>query len=346
MATTARRLTDDQLASTDLRIADPTKVDRYTRDRPDQALAPEIIGEYDLTPPGGMRANPDGPWVWCCHCQKDNHWRGFVIANATGNRYSVGNDCAAKYYGIEFSSARRTFKDEVTRKGLLERLGALSAAAEGIYAVIAEALHSSSLSMIDAKRKEIGKACANAAFLLSSAAHSGTPLHEQVQVRDLAAELARDDKLPADADRPPIYKLERRAIGLIDGSAVVRNQDDCRDRLLSLRRAVRQVRAMHKGDTDAVTTETMKKLVVEAESAHRAAEERLAEYRRAPDFFSATNVDRMARWSDSQSGFTIRPNEDGIEIITSTKSAIVRRFDAISLPRLPQVTPLAPRGQT
>ena len=343
MATTARRLTDDQLASADLRIADPATVDGYTRDRPDQAHAPEIIGEYDLSPAGGMRTNPDGPWLWCCHCQKDNHWRGFVIANATGNRYSIGKDCAAKHYGIEFVSARRTFKDEVTRKGLLERLGAINAVAEEIEVVISQILHSPSLSMIDAKRAEIEKASANAAFLLASAAHTRTPLHEEVQVRDLAAELARDDKLPADADRPPIYKLERRAIGLIDGSAVVRNQDDCRDRLLGLRRAVRQACAIHNGDTDAVKTNTMKKLVVEAESAHRAAEERLAEYRHAPDFFSATNVDRMARWSVSQSGFTIRPSGGGIEF-SAAASTTVQMLGAVSLPDLPTIAPSTPAG--
>lgn len=84
MATTPRRLTDDQLASTDLRITDPYAVDGYTRDRPDPDLAPEIIGDYDLTPPGGRHANPDGPWTWCCHCQEESHWLGFVVANATG----------------------------------------------------------------------------------------------------------------------------------------------------------------------------------------------------------------------------------------------------------------------
>lgn len=346
MATTPRRLTDDQLASTDLRITDPYAVDGYTRDRPDPDLAPEIIGDYDLTPPGGRHANPDGPWTWCCHCQEENHWLGFVVANATGKRYSIGGDCAAKYYKIEFTQARRTYKDEVTRKGLLQRLGAINAAAAGIDAVIAEALHSSSLSQIDAKRVEIEKACPSASFLLASAVHNGSPLHEEIQVRNLAAEIARDDKVAADAEQPPIYTLERRAIGFIEGSAVVRKQDDCRDRLLRLRRALAQVSEMHKGDTNAVTTDAMRKLAIEAEGAHRAAEEHLVAYRRATEFFTVTNVDRMARWSEAQSGFKIRQNEAGIEFSASGKSVTVKPLNMISLPALPPFTALEPKDQT
>ena len=343
-ATTPRRLTDDQLSSTDLRITDPAAVDGYTRERPDPGLAPEIVGDYDLTPPGGLRANPDGPWIWCCHCQEENHWHGFVITNETGKRYSIGGDCAAKYYDIEFTRARRAYKDDVTRKGLLQRLSAIQGAAAGIEAVITEILHSSALSLIDAKRVEIERACPNAAFLLASAAHNGSPLHEEIEVRDMPAELARDDKLPANAERPPIYTRQRRAIGLLEGSAVIRTQDDCRDRLLRLRRALAQVCTMQRGDTNAITTETMKKLAVEAEGAHRAAAEHLAQYRRATEFFTPTNVDRMARWSGSQNGFTIMAHTDGIEFVVAGKSAIVQPLDEISLPDLPSFTPLVQSG--
>lgn len=132
-------------------------------------------------------------------------------------------------------------------------------------------------------------------------------------------------------------------IGLIDGSAVVRNQDDCRDRLLSLRRAVLQACVIQNGDTDAVTTNTIKKLVIEAESAHRAVKERLTEYGRAPEFFSAANIDRMARWSVSQSGFTIRPSGGGIEF-SAAASTTVQMLGAVSLPDLPNIAPSNPAG--
>ena len=340
MATTPRRLTDDQLASTDLRIADPTAVEGYTRERADPDLAPEIVGEYDLTPPGGLRANPDGPWIWCCHCQEANHWRGFLIANGAQKRYSIGGDCAAKYYDIEFTRARRVYKDDVARKYLLQRLDSVQAAAADIEALITQALHSSALSLIDAKRLEIEKACPNAFFLLASATHNGSPLYEEVQIRDFAAELARDDKLPAAAERTPIYTTERRAIGLIEGSAVVRKQDDCRDRLLTLRRALAQVCALKKGNTDAIATETMKKLAIEAESALRAAGDSLAVYQRAPEFFAATNVDRLVRWSGTQSGFTIRPHDRGIEFVVAGTSTIVAVLCDVSLPDLPPFAPV------
>ncbi len=338
--TTSTRATsrpdDRQLATLRFRIDDPAATENYSRAKPDPRLEPTIIGHYDLRPTGGRKRLKEEPFFWCCHCQKDNHWSGFVVTNETGGSYSVGKDCAASHYGVEFTRIRRNFSDLASRQGVLERLGHIRGGAAKLDAAIAVILKGPALAAIDAKRKEIERAHPNAAYLLSAAANSGSDLHEDIQVRDASAERKRADRLGERDPKTPIWRNERESLGPLDGRALMRTQSDCRDRLIALRGSVARAVAAYRADTNAMTTGELTKLVRLVEAAHAEAMDAVSDYRRAQAFFSPRNLERISRWSASHRDFSISAMDGGFVI--SSPADAVRRVDAIPtviIPALP-----------
>ncbi|CAM3225828.1 GcrA family cell cycle regulator [Sphingomonas zeae] len=335
---TTSRPDDQQLATLQFRIDDPAGIEGYSRNKPDTRLEPTIIGHYDLRPTGGRKRLKEEPFFWCCHCQKDNHWSGFVVTNETGRSYSVGKDCAASHYGVEFTRIRRNFSELTSRKGVLERLGRINGGAAGLDAAIAIVLKGPALTAIDAKRKEIEKAHPNAAYLLSAAANSGSDLHEDVQVRDIAAERKRADRLGERDPKTPIWRSERGSLGPLDGSALMRTQFDCRDRLIALRASVARAVAAYRADTNAMTTGEITKLVKAVEAAHADAVDGISAYRRAQAFFSPRNLDRISRWSASYRDFSISAVDGGLAIRSADDE--VRRvtpLPTLVIPALPEL---------
>jgi hypothetical protein len=329
---TTSRIDDQQLATLQFRIDDPAATEGYSRNKPDTRLEPTIIGHYDLRPTGGRKRLKEEPFFWCCHCQRDNHWSGFVVTNETGESYSVGKDCAASHYGVEFTRIRRNFSDLASRQGVLERLSHIRSGAAGLDAAVAVVLKGPALAAIDAKRKEIEKAHPNAAYLLSAAANSGSDLHEDVQVRDVAAERKRADRLGKRDPRTPIWRSERRSLGPLDGGALMRTQFDCRDRLIALRTSVARAVAAYRADTNAMTTGELTKLVKAVEAAHAEAMDGILAYCRAQAFFSPRNLDRISRWSASYrdfsisavgGGFAVRSVDDEVRRVTPLPPVVI-----------------------
>lgn len=330
---TDRRFTDEQLAGATLKITDPTAVERLSHDRPDPSLDPVIVGEYDITPNGGRAANPDGPWVWCCHCQAAKHWHGFVITNNTGSRYLIGSACGPKYYGLSFVGAHRQFQEEAQRQGILERLRRLAAAADAIEASVSQILQCDALRAIDLKVAEIRKASPNAAQRLEAAVRNGQELQETVKVRDIEAELRRDE----DSSRPaqPIYRDQFVGIGHLEGVALVRTRGDCRERLLQLRQKLNDARRVFGEGTDAVGIRSLLKTVRAAEEAINSAEQAVDESRKAGEFFSKSNVARLERWSRSWKDFSIESDGDRIKIWSKHKGySSIAPFEDLSIPAL------------
>ena len=312
----------------------------YSRGKPDAKLTPTIIGQYDLRPEGGRKRMDEAPFFWCCHCQKDNHWLGYGITNETGQSYSIGKDCAAAHYGVEFTRIRRNFVELSNRRGVLERLGRIVAASDHVRAAIATILRSPGLAAIDAKRNEITKAHPNAAFLLSAAANSGSVMQEDIQVRDVAAERKCGERLGERDPKTPIYRSERSGLVPLEGRSLMRTQAACRDLLIALRFSINAAVRLERGDTNAVTTKDLTKVVRAVEEAHAGAMESVAAARRAHRFFSDRNLDRVERWSASHRDFSIVRRAHGLEIRSPDGDRrAIARIEPFDLPDLPGFNP-------
>ncbi|UAJ11051.1 hypothetical protein [Polymorphobacter megasporae] len=331
-----RRLDDSQLVRTALRIDDPGSVAGYTRDRSDPTQAPQIVAEYDLTPPGGRRSSPEGPWFWCSHCQKENHWRGLLVGGAEGRRHSIGHECAAAHYGFSYASAAKAFADELKRKGALARLGRIIASAPSIETGIASILKSEGLKALDLKRQEIQQASPPMAALLSAAALSDAALVEDVTVPDPEAE-AKFTRREGSRPERPFTKVERRSLGRLQGAWLLRTQDDCRDRLLMLRRAMTAAVELDLLDTNSASTSRIVAVVRGVEQAHVSAREALRGARSVAEFFHHENVVRMSRWSESKP-WAIRRTQGGLAIgDRDGRASLVAALIPIEVSELPPI---------
>lgn len=330
MATQSAHLTDEQLSAARLQIDDPLATARLSLEKPSADLTPTIVGEYHIS--------KDHPRLWCCHCQGHRHHNGFVITNEGGFNYLIGSKCGPDHYGLSFSFAQRDHKAKVQRKGVLERLAAICTAADAVNASIREILHSDGLRLVDQKREELRRASDSAFSALAVSVRTGSMLYEMVQVRDLEAERRRDEQLPPDKSGPPIYRDERMPIGRVAGAAIVREKDDCRDHLLSLKAAIEAVVRIRNADTNKQSLQALTKAVKVAEHAWDAAQESIIEAESAPAFFSAENLERLERWTAENRYY--RLTRDGSDLLVKNRDTAELRIGElppIRLARLPSV---------
>ncbi len=330
MQTSARRLSDEQLATAQLEVPDPCTLPDLSRERPNADLTPEIIGEYHL-------ANDVEP-IWCCHCQASRHRNGFVITNGTGKHFLLGSTCGPEHYGLSFAFARRQHSDLAKRKGVLARLNAILATAHDLKRACHSILHSEGLRAVDAKRAELRRASEQVASLLATAVQNGSALDEMVKVRDFEAERRRDERSSSGKQDGPIYTQERRSLGSVAGSGLVRTKGDCRDCLIALRDAVDHLFAFRATDTNKHALQTLTKAVRAAEEAWARAESAVTEAEAAPFFFSADNLSRLSRWSVAHKTFDLIADEGRLVVIDRQgRRTTIGPLGLISLPPFPRL---------
>ena len=309
-----RHYTDEQLASVDLKVHDPMAVENLSSAKPDPYLTPEILGEYDITPAGGRAANPDGPWVWCSHCQAARHWRGFVITNATNARHLIGSTCGPVHYGVTFAGARNAYTERARRKSLLHQVARYCASAAAMCEASEQLLKGEELKALDRKREELRKAAPDAFLRLATYASNDSELDEQLQVRDFAAEQRRDERVNSKSKGPAIFKELRRGIGRVQGKALLRTADDVREWLLRTKNAVLAIERLRDLGTDELKTKQLADAVRSVDRAIETASARIEECRHAHEFFSEANLLRLERWSASHSGFRLSADGDKLRV--------------------------------
>lgn len=328
MATLTAALSDEQLSATRLEIDDPLAMPRLSHEKPCAELTPEIVGEYHLA--------KDSPRLWCCHCQGHRHHNGFVLTNSGGANYLIGSKCGPDHYGLSFKFAEREHRAKVKRKGVLDRLKGICATAESLKSTIHEILHSEGLKLIDQKRGELLRASDSAFSALATSVRTESLLHEIVQVRDLERERRRDEHLPPNVSGPPLYREDRMAIGRVAGTAILRETDDCRAKLLTFRRALERAQALGKGMTDDHPIKVLMNAVRATEEAYEAAQASIIEAEGAPAFFSADNLARLERWSASNRHYRLARERADLAVTSQHKKRVlIRPLAPIKLPRLP-----------
>lgn len=350
---------DARLRDISLRFHNPeTSIENLNRGHPDPNRTVEVIGYYDETPPGGRKANPNIPYVWCCHCGKATHWKGYVIRDSENEVFIIGaKNCGRDHYGVQFEEAERAFGQLVARKRALQRWDLVQNQVPIAAARMEAALHSDELRQIDAIRQAFKAASADCFRELVRHIKSRTPLRRRLSERDYDAEEKRRQRydralitfnsLPPEErrrrrleglepveDTDPIFREWMEEYGLIQGGLFLIEEDDLRSRLLDVRRAIKSCEAVISNGTSTIQTTMLTKLVADFRKALEAVFTAHANLAFDNLFFSQGNIDRLARWAEGFEHFGIEEAETGAIIITDRagRRTSISAFDPPAFP--------------
>lgn len=179
---------------------------------------PDIEYRYDLTPPKGQSR----PFVRCAHCFRAIHWRGMVALYQNGVRVLLGYDCGEKQFGFRWNSREASFSERIARHDLLTQLDNLEAALPLLHKFLLELQQHPVFENYNALRHELNdKMPEFIAHLTKAFQVSGGQLAVTERVRDIAAELARDErqKYSKNPETKPIFKNISKSLGRIAGAS-------------------------------------------------------------------------------------------------------------------------------
>lgn len=330
---------DAALLGTELRYRDPEhSIPQLTRGVPDPSAEPTIIGWYDETPPGGLSNYASRPYVWCCHCGKPTHWKGWVVQDASGNVYIIGQEtCGRDHYGFAFKNVERKFSQVRERQRDLRIWSEFRPLLDPGLVDIEALMASKGLADHDLKRTEIKRASSTAFSILQKIAKSSSPLMRYTSERDFAAEETRKQryeaalatfnarpvrerrKLTAQGFAPeeethPIYRREERNLGVMIGTSLVIDDGDVRERALAARKALKAALVVANKGTEGTSTKELREV---RKATCNALDELLGELNRlifAKLFFEPANLARIAEWSQGYEQFRFRADGDNLVI--------------------------------
>lgn len=355
----ARRLHDAELLRTEFRYVSPeTSIEGLNRGVPDADAHPVIIGYYDEKPAGGRKANPDYPFVWCCHCGKRTHWDGLVVRDDRGETYIIGASvCGRAHYGDRFGDAERVFKSERQRRRTLRAWHNAFPLARSIKADIEQALAWPGLATLEMKRDQIRAASEPGYQKLLRYCTTGTEMVAHREVRDHAAEaererryslaLAAHRRLPPDLrreardngdapeeDTTPIYVRTSEPLGYLLGGDFLRPDCDPRARAVELAKTVAAIEAIGLDGTDEVDTSRLSELLKRLSDGSTELQTALHNVSFSDLFFSPANLDRLERWSAQEARFGYA-NDDGVLLVrdSSRGQSRIEPMGDIAAPR-------------
>lgn len=340
MASTADLIgIDERLRGAKLRYSSPeTSIEDLNRGRPDPDKGIEVIGYYNETPSGGRKANPDHPFVWCCHCGKPTHWKGYVIRDRDGQIFIIGaQNCGRDHYGVYFEEAERVFNHLVARKRALERWDFVQSQISVVESRIEAALRSDELRQIDIARQKLKAASSECHRELLRHIKGRIPLRRRMTERDYESEKKRRhrydeamvkfnalppqerrerrlDGLAPIEDSDPIYKEWTEEYGRVEGGEFLDEENDIRSHLLSVRTAIAAIKRAASGGVSTVQTTKMTRLIADFRKALEAvfgANVRLTFLSR---FFEPDNCRRLSSWSNGYDHFDIEATDGGLVI--------------------------------
>lgn len=327
----AKILPDSELLKSEFRFSDPiNSVDDLTRNKPDPSLSPDIIGFYDDTPSGGRLANPDRPYIWCCHCQKDTHWRGYIVEDGTNHRFTIGNKCGLDHYGAAFENVITSFNEKRARKGVLRNFHRLATKIENLENEISVLLACPLLSAHERKYQEIAKASPNGTKALREAVGRGS-LNGIIKTRNFAAEQEREERydralqrfqnLPSEErrelrdqglrpelDDAPIIDSKSVDFGYVTGTSII-GLSDPRKKALELRHALAEFQNIVAKGTDLFASKQIANTRRKLFEATKSLRESLIDASFGETFFQAENLNRISAWSDCYRGFLFKTDE-------------------------------------
>lgn len=321
-------ISDSELLQAEFRIRNPLlTVEGLTATKPDSEIAVSIVGFYDETPFGGRTSNPEEPYIWCCHCQKDTHWIGYVVEDSTSTRFTIGNKCGLDHYGASFGASEKHFNEKRARQGVLRAFLRLNSKIDGLEAEIENVLRCRGLIAHERKRDELQQAAPKGFKTLRRAVEQGS-LTAVKKTRNFEAEeerlsrykraiehfhslpaeeriQLRDDGLKPELDDDPIIDSRLVDFGHALGTSLLGFSDPRMD-ALKVRKPLSTLRKIQNTGTDKFSSKEIafsRKALFETTKSLRNS---LISIAFAQTFFETQNLNRLAQWSDCFRGFSFR----------------------------------------
>lgn len=313
-------ISDEDLLGRQFRYDDPEGIAGLCKDRPDEALEPEIIGYYQLRPSGGRIANPDAPFIWCCHCQKPTHWDGRVLRDNSEKTYIIGADCGRLHYGDKFIAIDRMFGERIARQSLLERWSRVLQLREQMLSELAGVFRDPIWQSIDLKRQELHRLAPDLVFRLTPVAKRGGNLIVRERVRDLAGEerrlrsyerakarfkalpkveqaRERREGLAPERENQPLYRNTEENLGPLRGKHAITDDGDVRSWAIRLRDLLARVEPIDqlKGKKNTQLSSVLRAIRESGQGLVQAFQETSAAWR----FFEPTHLAAIERWYGS-----------------------------------------------
>lgn len=331
-----RRLSDAELLHADFRVRDPENLSGLNRAVPDRTANPTIVGFYDETPPGGRKANPNVPFIRCCHCGKRRHWKGYVIQDDQDQLYIIGaSRCGHEHYGARFGTEEKAFREDQARKRALVRWQNMLRILPTLSSEIETLLSCEELRNLERKRDEIRRASPKGFAELMRHHRSGNPMMEIREYRDHAAEVERDarferalaayERLPPEERRrrrdqglkperetTPILVRESHPLGVLEGADFLSANADVRDGALALRETLRTIEALTDKGTDNARLTELSRLLREMTDRPASLRDSLIVVSFSELFFGPENLRRLERWSGIFPDFSYFRSEGGL----------------------------------
>lgn len=343
-----RRLTDADLVDTEFRFTDPeNSIPGLNRAVPDSEANPVIVGYYDETPAGGRKANPDTPFVWCCHCGKRTHWKGRVVRDDRGEVYIIGaSTCGREHYGDRFEAAERSFRAERDRRRALIRWKEAVPLAREYRAELEEVLGWPGLSMLERKKDEIARASVVGLRKLRRYIGTATEMVAHYDVRDLAAEEERERKyklamaalnylspqerrsrreegLIPEHDVSQIWRRTSTPLGFVTGGDFLLDTCDARTRAIELRATIDAMLEIEAQGTDGVDGSRLTSLLQQLAGGSAALRDAMHALAFVDLFFSHENLDRLAKWSEHEAQFGYEREGAALVVVDTSRGRTV-----------------------
>jgi hypothetical protein len=322
-------LDDAALVSTRLVITDPSELADALSSKPPTGAAVELLSWYDV---------PKGADQRCCFCSNHTaHRLGYLCKFGTEDaKYLVGNVCGREILGDEFIIATRSFKGDIQRQKVIQRLQSFGARAEEFIGWSDSVLFSDDLRQLAALAAQFSSLAGDAFIRLKSLSKAGGMLTQNIQVRDYAAEQSRNE----DDKRGPIFKYEEQAIGRLVGSALF-DIDSLKDDVYQLKKSVKEAAATAQAITanKGENTTTLKRISKRVSDSHVAARRAIDALSTAQRFFEADNLNNVIRWYSGSSNFTFRVEGGGLSITKgSNEPTLLQAPKPVQWPLIPSLT--------
>lgn len=352
MAITPRRLTDDELLATNLRVSEPESLPNLSGDTPDPNANPQIIGWYDETPIGGRKARPRKPFVRCCHCSKRRHWKGRIVRDDTGKTYIIGaSKCGRDHYGVRYQNAESAFKSEQQRQRTLGRWRAALPLVQAYENEVSALLASEALKMLELKRSELQRSSPTGFAKLAKFAETQEEMSEIREERDFRAEQLnleryqialsvfnrlpkeerrrrRDEGLEPQHDDNQVWRRVVDPIGHLTGGGFLIDRGDVRSPTIRLRTTLSEARGIQDSHTDGVPTSELNRLLRQLTELPKIISEAMIYVGFSTLFFEEENLDRIVRWSRGEHRFSY--NRDHLSLVVRDTSRGVSHIAPMS----------------
>ena len=351
---------DADLLTTEFRINDPeNSVEFLSRSKPAQDGSPQIIGYYNETPAGGRLANAGEKFIWCCHCQKETHWRGYLIEDGSAHRFTIGNKCGHDHYGAEFGSIERSFNEQRARKGILRSFWRLSEKVGSLSDELDVLLSCPFLAAYQQKTDEMFRVAPKAFGALKRAVSRGrlravrkwrnkeaederSKKYERAMQRYLSLpseerRYLRDEGLKPEPEDDPIYVSESADFGFVTGTGLLGFQDPRRE-ARDLKRAISRVNEIVQTGTDNFPSKEIAIARREVYAAATVLRSSLIEASMSETFFDQANLERISNWSDCFRGFSFEKADKALIVSDEGKPlsliSFIKSRNIVAVPSL------------